>query len=134
MEGAYNKVLAAGQQLPGEFAAYYIDTLTSTVRDEIASCSERAYAGLTLGDAQKLMMFGSAKEAAAYAAQRGWEVKGDLVSFGARRGGGGNGGGDGMDVDGEGGGIAGGGAAGGAGSMALIRNALVYAKELERIV
>jgi hypothetical protein len=32
MEGAYNKVLAAGQQLPGEFAAYYIEMLTSTVR------------------------------------------------------------------------------------------------------
>lgn len=68
-----SQVLGAGQQLPGEFAAYYIDQLTSTVRDEIASCSERAYVSLTLGDAQKLMMFKSAKEAAAYAQQvRAW--------------------------------------------------------------
>ncbi|KAI8471229.1 MAG: 26S proteasome regulatory subunit [Monoraphidium minutum] len=132
MEGAYNKVLGAKQQLPGEFAAYYIDQLAATVRDEIASCSERAYASLTLADAQKLMMFGSAKEAAAYAQQRGWEVKGDLVSFGARAGGGDGG----MDVDGEGGGAAGGGGAGmaGAAGVALIQNALLYAKELERIV
>lgn len=63
------QVLGASQQLPGEFAAYYIDQLTSTVRDEIASCSERAYASLTLGDTQRLMMFKSAKEAAAYAEQ-----------------------------------------------------------------
>jgi hypothetical protein len=54
-------------------------------------------------------------------------VKGDLVSFGARRGGGGGADG-GMEVDGEGG------AGAGVGSMALIRNTLVYAKELERIV
>jgi hypothetical protein len=46
-------------------------TPTPQVRDEIASCSERAYASLTLADAQRLMMFASAKEAAAYAQQVG---------------------------------------------------------------
>jgi hypothetical protein len=71
MEGAYNKVLGANQQLPDEFAAFYFDQLTATVRDEIASCSEKAYASLTLADAQKLMLFKSAKEAAAYAQQVG---------------------------------------------------------------
>lgn len=69
MAGAYNKVLGAGASLPPEFGGYYLDTLTATVRDEIASCSERAYASITLGDAQKLMMFKSAKEAGDYAAQ-----------------------------------------------------------------
>lgn len=53
--------------------------------------------------------------------QRGWSVKGDLVSFGARKGGEG-----GMDVDG--------GEGGAGGSLSLIQNTLMYAKELERIV
>jgi hypothetical protein len=65
------QVLGASQQLPGEFAAFYVAQLASTVRDEVASCSERAYASLPLGDAQRLMMFGSAQEAAAYAKQVG---------------------------------------------------------------
>jgi 26S proteasome regulatory subunit N12 len=38
-------------------------------RDEIASCSEAAYSSLSLGDAQKVMMFKSSKEAEAYAKQ-----------------------------------------------------------------
>ncbi|GBF96979.1 26S proteasome non-ATPase regulatory subunit [Raphidocelis subcapitata] len=131
MEGAYNKVLGAGASLPDEFAGYYLDQLTATVRDEIASCSERAYSGLTLGEAQRLMMFKTPKEAAAYAERRGWEVSGERVSFGARRGGGE----EGMEVDGAGGG--GGAAAAGCGpaaAMQLIQHTLLYAKELERIV
>ena len=38
-------------------------------RDEVASCSERAYASLTLADAQALLMLGSQAEAEAYAKQ-----------------------------------------------------------------
>jgi hypothetical protein len=32
MEGAYNKVLAAKQELPGEYLQYYMEQLASTVR------------------------------------------------------------------------------------------------------
>lgn len=60
-------------------------------------------------------------------------MKGDLVSFGARKGAAAPDGG--MDVDGEGPAPgAGGGAGATGGSMALIQNTLMYAKELERIV
>lgn len=38
-------------------------------RDEIAGCSEKAYRGLTLEDAQKLMMFDSINELKAYASE-----------------------------------------------------------------
>lgn len=38
-------------------------------RDEVASCSERAYASLTVADAQALLMLGSQAEAEAYAKQ-----------------------------------------------------------------
>ena len=40
-------------------------------RDEVASCSECAYASLTLADAQALLMLGSQAEAEAYAKQVG---------------------------------------------------------------
>jgi 26S proteasome regulatory subunit N12 len=36
-------------------------------RDEIAECSERAYASLAVADARKLMLFSSDQEALAYA-------------------------------------------------------------------
>ena len=38
-------------------------------RDEIASCSERAYKQLSVSEAQKLMMFASSQEAAEFAEQ-----------------------------------------------------------------
>ena len=43
--------------------------LACCCRDEIASCSERAYKQLSVAEAQKLMLFSSAKEASQYAEQ-----------------------------------------------------------------
>lgn len=81
MEGAYNKVLSAKSNVPDKSYLYLMDKLISTVRDEIASCSERAYKQLSVPEAQKLMLFTSAKEALSYAEERGWRVKGDVVYF-----------------------------------------------------
>jgi 26S proteasome regulatory subunit N12 len=43
MEGAYNKVLAAAQQLPSEFHSFYMQQLSATVRcgghEEGAACA-----------------------------------------------------------------------------------------------
>ncbi|KAF3778114.1 hypothetical protein EJ110_NYTH44183 [Nymphaea thermarum] len=44
MEGAYNRVLSAWQTVPHRTYVYYMDLLAKTVRDEIAGCSEKAYA------------------------------------------------------------------------------------------
>ena len=52
MEGSYNKVLAAKQG--GLFARegmYFMDLLVETVRDEIADCSEKAYASIASASA-----------------------------------------------------------------------------------
>lgn len=81
MEGAYNKVLSAKSNVPDQSYLYFMDKLISTVRDEIASCSERAYKQLSVPEAQKLMLFTSAKEALQFAEERGWQVKGDIVYF-----------------------------------------------------
>ena len=113
MEGAYNKVLDASRQLPSEYHAGLMQQLASTVRDEVASCSEKAYLSLKLKDAQKLMMFDSVTAVREYAGSHGWKIEGEQILF------------QGQEVSA---------AAKDLPSLALIHNSLVYAKELERIV
>ena len=63
MEGSYNKVLSAKQD--GQYAKegmFFMDMLVDTVRDEIAECSEKAYASIKLADLQALLMLGSEAE------------------------------------------------------------------------
>ena len=63
MEGSYNKVLSAKNE--GVFqkeGMYFMDMLVDTVREEIADCSEKAYASIKAADLQGLLMFTSAKE------------------------------------------------------------------------
>ena len=43
MEGSYNKVLMMRENVPSEPYAFFVDRLLGTIRDEIASCMERAY-------------------------------------------------------------------------------------------
>ncbi|KAG1668580.1 hypothetical protein FOA52_007315 [Chlamydomonas sp. UWO 241] len=117
MEGAYNKVLEAAKKLPSDAHALLVQQIASTVREEIASCSERAYDKLKLADAQKMMMLGSEKELKAYVEEHGWHIDGGYIRF--------------VHPD------AAANAAKGAKdepSLKLISNSLVYAKELERIV
>ncbi|KAL3738358.1 hypothetical protein ACJRO7_019826 [Eucalyptus globulus] len=52
MEGAYNRFLSARQTVRHETYVYFMDLLAETVRDEIASCSEKAYDYLSISDAR----------------------------------------------------------------------------------
>ena len=96
-------------------------------RDEIASCSERAFIQLSVREALKLLLFSSAKEAlnfedevcqsvrankAVNVLQRGWQVKGDTVYFDQQAQE------DLKDVP----------------ALELMNHTLTYARELERIV
>lgn len=107
-------------------------------RDEIASCSERAYKQLSVSEAQKLMLFTSSQEAAQFAEQvlkcfilllfrlvfcvcltldavtmqRGWQVKGKIVYFEQQEQA------DLKDLP----------------AVELMNHTLTYARELERIV
>jgi len=146
-EGAYNKALEAAASarasVPPPLASAYLARLAATVRDEVASCAEAAYASLPLADAARLMGIASGAEAAAYAAQRGWVVDGrGVVQFAA---GAGATGGDAAAMEADAGAAAATGEDGAAAavapaagcradSLAFIGNALQYAKELERIV
>merc|ERR1719231_1530595 len=114
MEGSYNKVLSAKNE--GIFqkeGMYFMNMLVDTLRDEIADCSEKAYASIKAADLQGLLMFSSAKELSEFAEQRGWSVDGSVVTFSK------------MEDETP---------AQKLPSTQLIQETLAYAKELERIV
>lgn len=112
MEGAYNKVLTAKLDAPDAAYNHFLDKLSNAVRDEIASCSERAYQSVTLASAKKLLMFSSDSELQSYSEAHGWAVRDGRIFFqGSEERGGTQ--------------IA---------ATQLISNSLTYARELERIV
>merc|ERR1712222_306751 len=59
MEGSYNKVLLAKGNVPAESYKYFIDILMITVRNEIASCLEKAYADISCSDAARMLSIGA---------------------------------------------------------------------------
>ena len=81
MEGAYNKVLAARSSMASPYYVPLLDRLASTVRDEVASCSEAAYASLPAGEAAKVLRLNNESELAAYGGPRGWKLEGGRVWF-----------------------------------------------------
>merc|ERR1712212_624448 len=70
MEGSYNKVLLAKGNVPAESYKYFIDILMITVRSEIASCLEKAYADISCSDAARMLSIG-AGDVNSYAAEGG---------------------------------------------------------------
>ncbi|KAJ9514117.1 hypothetical protein QJQ45_002210 [Haematococcus lacustris] len=124
LEVTPTEVLDTSKQPASDLHAALMTQLTLTVREEVASCMERAYKKLKLSDAQRMLMFDSPQATLDYcqklgaiaAVQHEWRCSGDFITF-------------------EG--------AGAAASQSqhkevppleLINNTLVYAKELERIV
>ena len=68
MEGSYNRVLSAKQD--GTYAQegmYFMDMLVDTVREEITTCSEKAYASIGAAELQSMLMLGSEAELREYA-------------------------------------------------------------------
>ena len=113
--------------------------LVGTIRSEIASCSERAYASLPVTNAKNLFFLDSEGAVVQFANERGWTIRDGRIYFpqdqGAADG----------DRNGEGTGVNGVGGAGGAGylserdgvlaaSKQVIDNTISYARELETIV
>ena len=144
-EGAYNKALeegsaaaaaagASGSSAPSSdpaaaATAHFLGQLLATVRAEVATCCEAAYASLAAGDAARLLRLegqdsAAEKELAAIAQARGWRVRGGRVFF-PREGGG-------EEEAAASSSCAA--AAVAAPGPELIAQALAYARELERIV
>ncbi|KAJ3121185.1 hypothetical protein HK098_003911 [Nowakowskiella sp. JEL0407] len=113
MEGSYNKVWNSRASCPGDEYLFFFDILMGTIRDEIASCSEKTYQNLPLSDAATLLYLKSTDEVKAFAEERGWIVKPDekkIYFVGADN--------DASEIP----------------TAKVIRQTLGYARELERIV
>jgi 26S proteasome regulatory subunit N12 len=80
MEGSYHKVVHFQQQLPSPEYSVFMDTLSGTLRDEIASCCEKAYKDLPCAKAAE-MLWMDANSLGAYCEERGWVIKGDRIDF-----------------------------------------------------
>jgi 26S proteasome regulatory subunit N12 len=123
MEGAYNKVLAARTSMASPYYIPLLDRLASTVRDEVASCSEASYESLPAAEAAKILKFTSEAELNGYASQRGWTVQGGRVVFGKV----------GSGATGASG-VGGNGVESGSSAFEVIEHCVAYALQLERIV
>jgi len=131
MEGAYNKVLSARSSPASPYYLPLLDRLSTTVRNEIASCSEAAYSGggMSVAEAARMLRFDSPQELVTYAQARGWKVvDGNMIQFDAD---------DFVSSNKSNGPMPSKNVANGIGSFPafeLIDHCVVYAKELERIV
>jgi 26S proteasome regulatory subunit N12 len=122
MEGGYNKALAARSSPASPYYIPLLERLASTVRDEVASCSEAAYESLSGAAAARMLRFDSEAELAAYCQARGWTMRDGRVDLKAVR---------------ERGKAANGGEkfeSGKALAAEIVEHCLTYTKELERIV
>merc|ERR1712072_1352806 len=80
MEGSYHKVMHFRQQLPSPEYSVFMDTLSDTLREEIASCCEKAYKSLPCTKAAELLML-EVGTLGSFCEERGWSVRGDTIDF-----------------------------------------------------
>ncbi|ERT02634.1 26S proteasome regulatory subunit N12 [Sporothrix schenckii 1099-18] len=83
MEGSYDRVWKAMKQgeEPCEEYSVFSEILTSQVRSEIASSSERAYPSLPLSSTKSLLFLDSEGAVVEFARHRGWTVKDGQIYF-----------------------------------------------------
>jgi len=80
MEGSYNKVLLAKENVPAESFKFFIDILLGTLRDEIASCLEKAYLSISCSEAARMLTVKEG-ELNKYAEGRNWVSRGARFHF-----------------------------------------------------
>ncbi|CAK7232462.1 regulatory particle non-ATPase [Sporothrix curviconia] len=83
MEGSYDRVWKAMKQgeEPCEEYSVFSEILTSQVRSEIASSSERAYPSLPLSSTKSLLFLDSEGAVVEFARHRGWAIKDGHIYF-----------------------------------------------------
>jgi 26S proteasome regulatory subunit N12 len=72
MEGSYNKVYNAKNNIKGNEYKFFFDSLIQTIRNEIAACSEKAYDWLPIKDACTLLFLSNTQELLNFASSRKW--------------------------------------------------------------
>ncbi|CAG9531936.1 unnamed protein product [Cercopithifilaria johnstoni] len=73
IEGAYHKIMLTEKNIPSPYYALFIRISMDTVRDEIASCMERAFIKISQRDAARLLLFNDVNEMMSFAEKRGWK-------------------------------------------------------------
>lgn len=72
MEGNYHKVFLSKEDIPDPYYALFVDILIDTIRDEIASCTEKAYSQIHVHEAARLLMIDRQTDLTGYVERRGW--------------------------------------------------------------
>ncbi|TIA86044.1 hypothetical protein E3P99_03801 [Wallemia hederae] len=73
MEGSYNKIWESKSTIES-FSTWIWSDLIDTIRNEIASCQEKAYDSLPMNDAATLLFFTNQSELSQFANKRGWTI------------------------------------------------------------
>ncbi|KAL8833451.1 MAG: hypothetical protein Q9170_004260 [Blastenia crenularia] len=83
MEGSYDRVWGATKRegVPSEEFGVFSEVLIGTIRDEIASCSEKAYPSLPIANAKNLLFLDSEGSVVDFAQTKGWVVKDGRIYF-----------------------------------------------------
>ncbi|KAI0002729.1 SAC3/GANP/Nin1/mts3/eIF-3 p25 family-domain-containing protein [Xylariaceae sp. FL0662B] len=126
MEGSYDRVWKSmkSREVPSEEYGVFSEILTSQIRSEIASSSERAYPSLPLSSTKSLLFLDSEGAVVEFARERGWTIRDGHIYFPSAVATAEGGGDDGVAVEGAEKEV----------SQMVIENALGYARELETIV
>merc|ERR1719480_320884 len=83
MEGSYNKVISLKGSVPAESYNFFFEILLKTVRNEIASCLEKAYKDISCADAAKMLSV-TQGELSSLAQERGWDQRSGSIVFGGQ--------------------------------------------------
>ncbi|KUI72211.1 26S proteasome regulatory subunit rpn12 [Cytospora mali] len=83
MEGSYDRVWKSmkSREVPSEEFAVFSEILTSQIRSEIASSSERAYPSLPISSTKSLLFLDSEGAVIDFARSRGWILKDGMIYF-----------------------------------------------------
>ena len=81
MEGSFHKVLLLKGNVPAHNYNFFMDILIGTIRNEIASCIEKAYGRISVREAAKVLMIESEDQLEPYSREREWAVSSDRMYF-----------------------------------------------------
>ncbi|RWS29475.1 26S proteasome non-ATPase regulatory subunit 8-like protein [Leptotrombidium deliense] len=86
MEGSYNKVFLAKDNVPAESYTYFINKLLHTIRKEIAACMEKAYERISIDEATRILFLTSSKELKDFIVKEKlqWSSEGNFLKFSSK--------------------------------------------------
>ncbi|XP_022196969.1 26S proteasome non-ATPase regulatory subunit 8 isoform X1 [Nilaparvata lugens] len=75
MEGSYNKIFLAKDNIPAANFNFFIDILLDTIRNEIAGCLEKAYRKISIKEASRMLNLPGGQAAIKkYGSEKNWKL------------------------------------------------------------